>query len=226
MVPATRQAARVSAFTPRRAALYDTPGTQWGARRSDGNQNVNFTMWRLSGKGDSVTLFVTAGGKTHKVNTVPVGPPSNRTGSGTATFEARGAGGVFTLDLRADTGAVDHRSADLLRLHQARGQRRVRIISVTASGPRPRRPRSARSGTRRGRNRRLHVRDDPHPDGEPTGRALRGVRAATSATRLKRLRLRHRVLRRRGPARAHRPLPAAERRRHARTACARGRRCT
>ena len=86
--------------------LYDTPGTQWGARRSDGNQNVNFSMWRLSGKGDSVTLFVTAGGKTHKVNTVPVGPPSNRAGSGTATFEARGAGGVFTLDLRADTGAA------------------------------------------------------------------------------------------------------------------------
>jgi hypothetical protein len=86
--------------------LYDTPGTQWGARRTDGNQTINFTMWRLSGKGDSVTLFVTAGGKTHKVNTVPVGPTSNRTGAGTATFEARGAGGVFTLDLRADTGAA------------------------------------------------------------------------------------------------------------------------
>jgi hypothetical protein len=86
--------------------LYDVPGTQWGARRTDGAQNVNFTMWRLSGKGDSVTLFVTAGGKTHKVSTVPVGPPSNRAGSGTATFEARGAGGVFTLDLHADTGAA------------------------------------------------------------------------------------------------------------------------
>ena len=43
---------------------------------------------------------------------------------------------------------------------------------------------------------------------------------------LDRLRLRHRVLRRRGPARAHGPLPAAERGGHARRASSRGPRST
>jgi hypothetical protein len=67
--------------------------------------DVNFTLWRFSKGGDAATLFVTAGGKTHRVNTAQVGPASNRRGSGNATFTPNGTGGAFVIDFVADTGA-------------------------------------------------------------------------------------------------------------------------
>ena len=87
------------------ASLFQVPGTMWGVRQLEKDRDVNFTMWRLSKGGDMLTAWVTIGGKTHRVNTLQVGPASERRGSGHATFEKRGAGGVFTLDLVADTGA-------------------------------------------------------------------------------------------------------------------------
>jgi hypothetical protein len=89
------------------ATIFEAPATQWAARQEDGQRNVNFTLWRLrKGGPDMLTLFVTVAGKMHRVNTVKIGDkgPGLR-GSGTATFEKIGAGGVFTLDATADTGA-------------------------------------------------------------------------------------------------------------------------
>jgi hypothetical protein len=87
------------------ASLFDVPGAMWGIRTRDRDRDVNFTFWRLSKGGEMLTVWVTTGGKTHRVNTLQVGPSTERRGSGKATFEKRAAGGVFTLDLLADTGA-------------------------------------------------------------------------------------------------------------------------
>jgi hypothetical protein len=83
------------------ASIYETPGKMWNIR--DAKHQINFTFWRLA-KGDEVTLFATSG-RTHQVNTLTVGPASNRKGSGKATFEKKGAGATFTVDLVADSGA-------------------------------------------------------------------------------------------------------------------------
>jgi len=88
-----------------KSSLYDVAGSQWGARHRDATRNVSFSLWRLSKGGDMITRAIDLAGKTHTVNTVSVGPASNRKGSGRATFEKRGAGGVFTIDAVADTGA-------------------------------------------------------------------------------------------------------------------------
>jgi len=88
-----------------KSSLYDVSGSQWGARHRDASRSLNFSLWRLSKGGDMITLAVDLAGKTHTVNTVSVGPASNRKGSGRATFEKRGAGGLFTIDAVADTGA-------------------------------------------------------------------------------------------------------------------------
>ena len=87
------------------ASLFEVPGAMWGIRTRDRDRDVNFTFWRLSKGGEMLTIWVTTGGKTHRVNTLQVGPATERRGSGKATFEKRGAGGVFTVDLLADTGA-------------------------------------------------------------------------------------------------------------------------
>ena len=88
-----------------KSSLYDVAGSQWGARHHDDARSLNFSLWRLSKGGDMVTLSIDLAGKTHTVNTVTVGPAANRKGSGSATFEKRGAGGVFTLNAVAETGA-------------------------------------------------------------------------------------------------------------------------
>jgi len=88
-----------------KSSLYDVAGSQWGARHRDDARTLTFSLWRLSKGGDMITLAVDLAGKTHTVNTVSVGPASNRKGSGRATFEKRGAGGVFTIDAVADSGA-------------------------------------------------------------------------------------------------------------------------
>jgi len=88
-----------------KASIYDAPGAMWAVRRNDGNDYVNFTLWKLAKGGDMLTLDVMRGGKRHRVDTLQVGPAGDRKGAGKATFEQAGAGGAFTLDLVADTGA-------------------------------------------------------------------------------------------------------------------------
>ena len=87
------------------ASIFNAPAGMKGALQSDASRSLSFTLWRLTKGGDAITLDITLGGKRHRVNTLTVGPVENRRGSGTATFQARGAGGVFTFDVTADTGA-------------------------------------------------------------------------------------------------------------------------
>jgi hypothetical protein len=76
---------------------------KWSARRRDGQREVVITVWRGSGGAEQFTLLVTINGRSHRVNTGRSdGAP---TGSGQATFEAKGRGGVFNIYALADTGA-------------------------------------------------------------------------------------------------------------------------
>jgi hypothetical protein len=87
------------------ASIFNAPAAFKSARHTDSTRNLNLTLWRLVKGGDMVTLDVELGGKRHRVNTLTVAPAADRRGSGSVTFQARGAGGTFTLDVTADTGA-------------------------------------------------------------------------------------------------------------------------
>ena len=103
-VPYTAKAAGECNYSTE-STIFEAPATMWAARQNEGNRNLNFTLWRLKQGGDMLTLFVTVGNTTHRVNTVKVGSHADVRGSGQATFEKRGAGGIFTIDAMADTGA-------------------------------------------------------------------------------------------------------------------------
>jgi hypothetical protein len=89
------------------STIYEAPATQWGVRHDSAGHDLSFSMWRLrSGGPDMLTLTIVVGGKTHRVNTTKVGDKSaGLRGSGRTVFEKSGAGGVFTIDAIADTGA-------------------------------------------------------------------------------------------------------------------------
>jgi hypothetical protein len=89
------------------STIYEAPATQWGVRQDGADRDLSFAMWRLRAGGpDMLTLTVVLGGKTYRVNTTKVGSKTaGLRGSGTTTFERAGAGGVFTIDATADTGA-------------------------------------------------------------------------------------------------------------------------
>ncbi len=107
-VPYTAKAAGECNYSTE-STIFEAPATMWAARQHDGNRNLNFTLWRLKKGGeqggDMLTLFVTVGNKTHRVNTVKVGSHADVRGLGQARFEKSGAGGIFTIDATADTGA-------------------------------------------------------------------------------------------------------------------------
>jgi hypothetical protein len=108
-VPYTAKAAGECNYSTE-STIFELPATMWAARQHEGNRNVNFTLWHPrkageKGGGDMLTLFVTVGNKTHRVNTVKVGSHADVQGSGQATFEKSGAGGIFTIEAIADTGA-------------------------------------------------------------------------------------------------------------------------
>ena len=87
------------------ASIFSTPAGMKSARHDEATRSLNLTLWRIAKGGESITLDVEVAGKRHRVNTLPVGPVVNRRGSGGATYQSRGAGGVFTIDATADTGA-------------------------------------------------------------------------------------------------------------------------
>ena len=87
------------------ASIYEAPATMWAVRQYQGDRSVNLTMWRLHKGGDSLTLSVTANGKTYRVNTTKIGQQGTIEGAGRWTFTKSGAGGTFTLDASTAAGA-------------------------------------------------------------------------------------------------------------------------
>lgn len=86
------------------ASIHQAPARMWSVRQRDPNQDLNFTMWNLKNGGEMFTLSMISGGKTHRVNTLTVGPAGDRRGSGNASFAPLGKSGRFTIDAVADTG--------------------------------------------------------------------------------------------------------------------------
>lgn len=80
------------------ASIYEAPATMWAVRQATGDRDVNLTMWRLHKGGDTLTLSLTTGGKTYRVNTTKVGQQGAIDGSGRWTFAKNGAGGTFTIE--------------------------------------------------------------------------------------------------------------------------------
>jgi hypothetical protein len=87
------------------ATIYEAPATMWAVRQSIGDRSINLTMWRLHQGGDSLTLALTADGKTYRVNTTKIGQQGTIEGSGRWTFAKSGAGGIFTIEASTATRA-------------------------------------------------------------------------------------------------------------------------
>jgi hypothetical protein len=85
--------------------LYEVPAQQWSARHRDGGRYANLAFWRVQKAGDMFTLGVLIGPTLHKVSTIRVAGNGDSHGQGTVTFAPYGAGGTFTIDATADTGA-------------------------------------------------------------------------------------------------------------------------
>jgi hypothetical protein len=87
------------------ATIYEAPATMWAVRQSIGDRSINLTMWRLHQGGDTLTLSLTADGKTYRVNTTKIGQQGTIEGSGRWTFAKSGAGGTFTIEASTATRA-------------------------------------------------------------------------------------------------------------------------
>jgi hypothetical protein len=88
------------------ASIYELPATMYSVRQNDSDRSLSLTLWHpKNGTPDMLNLSVSTGRKSHTVSTVKVGQNGDVKGSGRATFAPAGAGGTFTLDATADSGA-------------------------------------------------------------------------------------------------------------------------
>ena len=111
-----------------KASIYDAPGAMWAVRRNDGNDYVNFTLWKLAKGGDMLTLDVTRGGKRHRVNTLQVGPASDRQGIGQGDVRAGRRGGRVHARSRGRLGRQNCREVHVLGVHET-GRQRTELTS-------------------------------------------------------------------------------------------------
>jgi hypothetical protein len=88
------------------AAIYGVVAEMWTVQQSEGRRSIALTMWRpKDAPGDWLSLSVRGGGKSHTVSTVKA-PGATVQGSGTVTLAPSGAGGTFTIEATAATGAA------------------------------------------------------------------------------------------------------------------------
>jgi hypothetical protein len=85
--------------------LYEVPAAQWNARHRDPERYANLAFWRVKDVGDQFNLGVMVGPTLHRVSTVAVKGRGTRHGAGSVTLAPKGTGGMFTIDVTADTGA-------------------------------------------------------------------------------------------------------------------------
>jgi len=78
----------------------------WTVEQNADGKSLTLTVWRPnSGTGDMLSLAVTAGGKSYRVNTVKVGQRGEVQGSGTVKLDTSGQGGSFTINAATSDGA-------------------------------------------------------------------------------------------------------------------------
>jgi hypothetical protein len=88
--------------------IYEKPALARTAmvNSADRSGYVNYANWHVKSSGaDMMNLSVLIGNKEHRISTVKVGTQGQLRGSGSSSFAASGAGGVFTIDAIADSGA-------------------------------------------------------------------------------------------------------------------------
>jgi hypothetical protein len=83
------------------AAIYNVVSEQWNVQQSDGSRSVQLTLWKpKNGSGEMFSLSVSAGGRSHTVNTVKATGAAASEGSGKVTLATAGNGGTFTVDAK------------------------------------------------------------------------------------------------------------------------------
>jgi hypothetical protein len=97
--------ARGTCLAQPHGSLYDVPAAQWSARHRDDQRYVNLAFWRVSKVGEMFNLGVLVGTTMHRVSTVKVQGKGDPHGAGRVTLTPNGAGGSFSIDATADTGA-------------------------------------------------------------------------------------------------------------------------
>jgi hypothetical protein len=96
---------RGTCLTQPHGTLHEVPAAQWNARHRDPQRYANLAFWRVQGVGDQFNLGIMVGPTLHRVSTVSVNGKGSRQGGGSVRMARSGAGGTFTIDATADTGA-------------------------------------------------------------------------------------------------------------------------
>ncbi len=91
--------------TAPKASIYGLAAALYSVSYSSGAQSLDLTVWRpASGAADMLSLHFSDGSKRYEVDTVKAGTKRATKGSGKATFEREGAGGVFKIDAVSASG--------------------------------------------------------------------------------------------------------------------------
>jgi hypothetical protein len=82
-----------------RASIYDVQAAMWTVEQDADGKSLTLTVWHpSSGAADMLSLAITTGGKSHRVDTVKVGQRGDVQGSGTVKLDTSGQGGLFTIN--------------------------------------------------------------------------------------------------------------------------------
>lgn len=88
-----------------RASIYDVPAEQWSVQHHEGSRSLALTLWRpKAGGSDMLSLAVTDGTTSHRVNTVKGSNATSVSGTGTVTFTPAEKGGTFKVDATTTSG--------------------------------------------------------------------------------------------------------------------------
>ena len=88
-----------------RSSVFGTLGQMWSIQASEGQRSAALTVWKTSSGANMFSLALSAGEKSYTTNTAKGPAGGDVKGSGTVTFAPAGAGGTFTVNAVAGSGA-------------------------------------------------------------------------------------------------------------------------
>lgn len=81
------------------ASIYGVPAALYSVSQRSGSGSLSLTLWQpKDGAAIMMSLRIAAGGRSYLVDTVKAGPKRDTKGSGKATLQRTGAGGVVAVD--------------------------------------------------------------------------------------------------------------------------------
>lgn len=88
-----------------RASIYGVPAALYQVSHRAARQSLQLTLWQpRDAKPTMISLNLSIGGKTYAVDTVRAGGKADAKGSGKASVEQSGRGGVINIDAVAASG--------------------------------------------------------------------------------------------------------------------------